>query len=510
MSPEIQDGPVLPIKRIALIIITVLVGIVMGQSLINSWSEPQVASRLQLYQSDLLLQSSSWSGQELPADQRQTIREGLLGQNPVESALEQYQKVRESAVKSLEQLQPHSTAEPLNEGKPMPRNRLAQEQQTLLHELDLRIGLLQAQQGETDTAIQTWQRVSESDTANAPKLGAAHDLIRLWRDATVPLQAEIHFQQALEGWFRYRALEKLYQLSGDEQQLAAMLAEEQTQARSQIVKLAAVATLPGIGAILGVLLLVALLLQRLTQPDAILARNAGAGWDIPWGGETIWQVLVVGFFFVGQILLPLLLGLIGVNFSGLTSRARALYSLIYYVLMASGGIAILYWSIRNYRPLPAGLFQFKVRGSWILWGLGGYLVALPLMLGVALINQQIWQGQGGSNPLLQTVLQEQDPISLLIFLFTAAVAAPLFEELLFRGFLLPSLTKYMPVWGAILLSSLIFASAHLSLSEVLPLMVLGSILGFVYTRSRNLLAPMLLHSAWNSATMVGLFILGSS
>jgi hypothetical protein len=88
------------------------------------------------------------------------------------------------------------------------------------------------------------------------------------------------------------------------------------------------------------------------------------------------------------------------------------------------------------------------------------------------------------------------------------VAAPLFEEVLFRGFLLPSLTRYMSAGWAIALSALIFAAAHLSLSEVLPLTLLGAILGFVYTRSRNLLSPMVLHSAWNSATMLGLFILG--
>jgi uncharacterized protein len=38
---------------------------------------------------------------------------------------------------------------------------------------------------------------------------------------------------------------------------------------------------------------------------------------------------------------------------------------------------------------------------------------------------------------------------------------------------------------------------------------LGIILGIVYVRTRNLLAPMLLHSLWNSSTLVSLFILGS-
>ena len=66
------------------------------------------------------------------------------------------------------------------------------------------------------------------------------------------------------------------------------------------------------------------------------------------------------------------------------------------------------------------------------------------------------------------------------------------------------------MWTAILVSSLIFSIAHLSLSEVLPLTALGMVLGFVYSRSRSLLAPMFLHSLWNGGTLLSLFVLGSS
>jgi uncharacterized protein len=38
---------------------------------------------------------------------------------------------------------------------------------------------------------------------------------------------------------------------------------------------------------------------------------------------------------------------------------------------------------------------------------------------------------------------------------------------------------------------------------------LGIILGVVYTRSRNLLSSILLHSLWNSGTLLSLFVLGS-
>jgi membrane protease YdiL (CAAX protease family) len=71
------------------------------------------------------------------------------------------------------------------------------------------------------------------------------------------------------------------------------------------------------------------------------------------------------------------------------------------------------------------------------------------------------------------------------------------------------LTRYLPVWAAIALSSLIFALAHQNLSEVLPLTVLGCVLGFVYTRSKNLLSSMLVHSLWNGGTLLSLFLLGS-
>jgi uncharacterized protein len=126
-----------------------------------------------------------------------------------------------------------------------------------------------------------------------------------------------------------------------------------------------------------------------------------------------------------------------------------------------------------------------------------------------LLNQKLWQGQGGSNPILPLALEGQDSIALFLFFLTACVAAPMFEEIFFRGFLLPSLTRYMPVWGAIIASGFLFAIAHLSLSEVLPLATLGIVLGIVYTRSRNLLASILLHGLWNAGTLLSLFVLGS-
>lgn len=91
-----------------------------------------------------------------------------------------------------------------------------------------------------------------------------------------------------------------------------------------------------------------------------------------------------------------------------------------------------------------------------------------------------------------------------------AILAPLLEETVFRGFLLTSLTKFMPTWVAVLISSLGFGLAHASARDLPQLAALGTLLGFSYVRSRNLLTPMLIHGAWNGTVLVALFTLASS
>jgi uncharacterized protein len=220
----------------------------------------------------------------------------------------------------------------------------------------------------------------------------------------------------------------------------------------------------------------------------------------------------VGFFLVGQVVMPILFGTalaaLNLNPGTMTERGRAFYILCNYLGLAGGGLGVLYFSVRSYFPLSEEWFNVSTKGRWFLWSFGGFLVAFPIVILVTLANQQIWQGNGGSNPILPFILQSKDPAALVLFFLTAAIAAPFFEETLFRGFILPSLTRYMPTWGAVLASSLLFAVVHLSLSEVAPLTALGIVLGFSYVKTRNLLVPMVLHGLWNASTLVSLFILG--
>jgi hypothetical protein len=389
----------------------------------------------------------------------------------------------------------------------------------LIDELDLRLGILQVQQGETKAAIKTWTRlinqsqesVDVASVSEASLGSTARVLIGLWSDPPRLLpDAETLIPKNLDGWFRYRALRQLYQLQQRQEALLSLQTKEQELAEQGIFKLALMGGIPGFGGLLGIGLLLFLLGQRLLLgKQSLLATNSDLPWDTPWDWEIVWQVLILGFFFIGQLGLPVLFGILGLNPASFNVRVQAFFVLGSYLLMAYGSLLVLYLSIKSFLPLPEDWFGLKWRSNWILWGLGGYLVALPLVILVSLFNQQLWQGQGGSNPILSLALEGRDNVALLVFFLTACVAAPVFEEMIFRGFLLSSLTRYLPVWGAILVSSLLFAIAHLSLSEVLPLATLGLVLGVVYTRSRNLLASMLLHGLWNAGTLFSLFVLGS-
>lgn len=505
------------IKRVILITLTALAIFLIGQDLLNSWNQPQIQSRLELYQTNLLLQAT-----ELREDSAnlRSARKALLGTEPLKTSEEQYQDVRKQAEKNLQQTKSRFTeaSKGVSESEKKTLQQTEAKLNRLIADLDLSLGILQAGQGQVETALKTWKSVIDTASASGlePLERTADVLSGLWENPPQLLpDAEPLLKRNLDGWFENQALSQLYQLQQRQDALQDLQAREQATAEQALRNLAIVSGVPILGCLIGVGILLFLASQWFLRGKQSLLNLADAqGWSTPWDGEIVWQVLILGFFFVGQIVLPLLLGIFqsvsGLEPSTLGEQGRAIFILTNYLLLAAGGLGVLYFSIQSFFPLPEGWFRVDLRGNWLWWGLGGYFAALPLVILISLINQKIWQGQGGSNPILPIALDGKDPIALFIFFFTAAIAAPIFEEILFRGFLLSSLTCYFPVWGAIVLSSVLFAIAHLSLSEVLPLTVLGMVLGFIYVRSRNLLASMLLHSLWNSGTLLSLILLGSS
>ncbi len=499
------------IKRLLLVIITAICLYTVIFALGESLNEPQVQSRLELYQSNLILHASELKSDNLLSSSNNAnltkLSKSIIGINPYTSVKTQYQSAltdTQKAISTLEKKDLPDTTKAIE--VTTPRANLKEEitkNQDLINELNLKLGILEiVENNNIDSALTRWQNL-HNKTGNI--------LSNLWSETPQLLDSDIkEIETNLNGWFRYKVLEKIYTFQDNQDQLISLKNQEQITAKKAIITLISIAIIPVLGGFTGLIILVFLLIQLIIKKeDSLILTNINLKWETPWNWEIIWQVLIVGFLFVSQILIPLLFGLLNFNPTDFSIRGKALYVFTTYLLMSGSGLLVLYLSIKSFFPLPDNWFKFR-GNNWFFWGLGGYLSAIPLVFVVSFINQQFWQGQGGSNPLLFLALKSQDKLALAIFFITASIAAPIFEEIMFRGFLLPSLTRYLPVWSSILVSAFIFAIAHLSLAEVLPLATLGIVLGFVYTKSRSLLASILVHSLWNSGTLFSLFLLGNN
>lgn len=155
---------------------------------------------------------------------------------------------------------------------------------------------------------------------------------------------------------------------------------------------------------------------------------------------------------------------------------------------------------------------FRKADGWLAWALAGLAAAPFAILAASSVFTLLPTDVGTSNGTVDAVaglIESTDPNILVNLVLVTGVLAPILEESVFRGFLLTSLTKQMPVPAAVVLSSLVFAAAHLSPRDSPQLVVLGIIMGFAYCRSRNLLTTIVIHGAWNSIVVLALVTLVS-
>ena len=80
---------------------------------------------------------------------------------------------------------------------------------------------------------------------------------------------------------------------------------------------------------------------------------------------------------------------------------------------------------------------------------------------------------------------------------SAVIAAPIVEEVIFRGVVLGSFRKIFPAWASILISAVIFGVYHMNPVAIVYATVMGIIAGVVYEKKQNLLFPIMLHMANN-------------
>lgn len=90
----------------------------------------------------------------------------------------------------------------------------------------------------------------------------------------------------------------------------------------------------------------------------------------------------------------------------------------------------------------------------------------------------------------------------LVSFVTVGVVAPVLEEMLFRGVLLRGFLEHYPTLPAILLSAVVFAGFHFTLSQLPIAFGLGCFVGWLYWKTRSLWPCILAHMFYNMNIMV--------
>jgi membrane protease YdiL (CAAX protease family) len=154
-------------------------------------------------------------------------------------------------------------------------------------------------------------------------------------------------------------------------------------------------------------------------------------------------------------------------------------------------VRLVYWRTGT-QPLPRVLGPQARLGS--TWRTGAVLGAAAAGLGLAylLALRQL--------ELLPTQGATAGSTLRLWLAALGILAAPLFEEFIFRGLIFGGLRRSMPLLPAAVASAAVFAIVHPPVS-IIPVFFLGLFAAVAYERGKSLAAPMLTHALYNAVVI---------
>jgi uncharacterized protein len=139
----------------------------------------------------------------------------------------------------------------------------------------------------------------------------------------------------------------------------------------------------------------------------------------------------------------------------------------------------------------------------VLKGFLGLLIVLPLMFVVLVVVARLMNTQTQYiHPYLQQLGQASGQKQRALILISIVVAAPISEEIFFRGclqtFFSALFSRRGGRWMAVVVTSFLFAMAHGDWWARPPIFVLSLCLGYAYERTGNLWTSIMIHAAFNA------------
>jgi len=148
----------------------------------------------------------------------------------------------------------------------------------------------------------------------------------------------------------------------------------------------------------------------------------------------------------------------------------------------------------------------------LLWALVIFF-SYPFIAQLTVWNMSIpfpdWmnKSQDDSFALLTTALKMEHWSEIVLSFLLVGLAAAIGEELIFRKIIQNKLLSH---WSnphvSILVASLLFGMMHMQAQRILPLTLLGLLLGYSYYYTKQFVVPVLLHLLNNTLQLAGVYI----
>lgn len=170
---------------------------------------------------------------------------------------------------------------------------------------------------------------------------------------------------------------------------------------------------------------------------------------------------------------------------------------LFYALMLGAMYLLIAWRYRQPFWRSMG-WTFSFRWPWVPIVAGPVLAISLSALGVAL--------RAPAEPVIQDLMTDKLSIGLVILF--GSLIGPVFEELAFRGFLLPLLADSLGDWAGILLTATPFAllhgaQYHWSWQSILIVGLAGVVFGYARVKTGSTLAAALIHIGYNVTFFAG-------
>lgn len=165
------------------------------------------------------------------------------------------------------------------------------------------------------------------------------------------------------------------------------------------------------------------------------------------------------------------------------------------VLTMGFGFVVLL--VRGYKPFKYLEFRTMPIKHTTLMILMGASFAIFVNCLLTLIQIDRFLPDYVSEPIVEMITANL-PLTFLAI----GIIVPIYEEFLVRGLMFKELKGTIRLWPALLIQGLIFGLMHgnaLQFSYAFPM---GVFLGYAYIKFRSIWAPILIHLAWNSTSIL--------